>query len=420
MSSDCDVAVIGAGVVGLACARAASRRGLGVAVFEGATVGAGASHGNTGWIVPSLSMPLASPGMLATGLRAAIDPRGALVIRPALDGSWLRWLWQFRRSCSRERFRRGVLALVELNRRTLALLDAYEAEGVEFESHTTGMLIVARDEHGLSWFSGLFDELVRAGFEGRLEQLDGPQARELEPALGDAVGCGFHTSVDRHVQPASLTAGLAASLRERGVALHEGATVTSLARERGRWRLTLDGRDATTAERVVLAAGAACAPLLEPLGVRLPLVGAKGYSVDLVGEGEAPRTALYLSEPKLGVSPFSDGVRIAGVFELPARNLDVSARRIEQLVGDTVSYLRSWRPAAAELTPAGWAGLRPATPDGLPLLGPLDDLPGLLLATGHGMLGVTLAPATGEAIADMLENGGVAPELEPFRPQRRI
>ena len=259
-----------------------------MAVFDGAAVGAGASHGNTGWVVPSLSMPLASPGMLATGLRAAVDPRGALVIRPALDTSWLRWLWQFRRSCGRERFRRGVLALVELNRRTLAEFDAYEAEGVEFESHATGMLIVARDEHGLGWFAGLFDELVNAGFEGRLTALDGAQARALEPALGDAVACGFHTSIDRHVQPASLTAGLARHLRDAGVAVREGAPVTGLASESGRWRLTLDGGEQVGAERVVVAAGAACAPLLAPLGVRLALVGAKGYSVDLVGTGEAP------------------------------------------------------------------------------------------------------------------------------------
>ena len=108
------------------------------------------------------------------------------------------------------------------------------------------------------------------------------------------------------------------------------------------------------------------------------------------------------------------------MFELPARNLDVSARRIDQLIADTVGYLRDWRPSTGEVRPTGWAGLRPATPDGLPLLGPLDDLPGLLLATGHGMLGVTLAPATGEAIADMLESGGVPTELEAFRPQRRI
>jgi D-amino-acid dehydrogenase len=419
-SATLDVAVIGGGIVGLACAHAIDQRGMGVVVLEGATVGAGASRGNTGWVVPSLSMPLAAPGMLATGLRSALNPRGALVIRPALDSSWLRWLWQFRRSCSPEQFRRGVLALVELNRRTLAQFDAYEAEGIEFESHSTGMLIVARERAGLSWFTTLFEELVHAGFDGTMSALDGAAARELEPALSDAVECALHTTVDRYVQPESLMAGIAARLRTRGVAIREGASVTSITPIANGWRLALRSQDVVEAHRVVIAAGAATTALLGPLGVRLPLIGAKGYSVDLAGAGQAPRIALYLSEPKLGVSPFGGGVRVAGVFELPGRNTSVSAARIEHLIEDTLPYLRSWRPAAEDMRGRGWAGLRPATPDSLPLLGPIDGLPGLLLATGHGMLGVTLAPATGLAIADMLETGRVPPELEPFDPLRRM
>jgi D-amino-acid dehydrogenase len=415
-----DVAVVGGGIVGLACAHAIAQRGMRVVVLEGATVGAGASRGNTGWVVPSLSMPLAAPGMLATGLRAALNPHGALVIRPTFDTSWLRWLWQFRRSCRPDAFRRGVLALVELNRRTLAQFDAYHAEGIEFESHSTGMLIVAREQAGLSWFKTLFDELVQAGYQGTLSALDGAQARELEPALSDSVGCAFHTTVDRYVQPESLMVGIAAQLRQQRVAIREGASVTQITPVAKGWRLALPNQEIVTADNVVIAAGTATAALLAPLGVRLPLIGAKGYSVDLLGHGRAPRTALYLSEPKLGISPFNSGVRVAGVFELPARTTSVSARRIEHLIKDTLPYLRSWHPTAEETPGRGWAGLRPATPDSLPLLGPVDGLPGLLIATGHGMLGVTLAPATGLAIADMLATGCVPQELKPFDPLRRM
>lgn len=420
MSAKLDVAVVGGGIVGLACAHAIAQRGMRVVVLEGATVGAGASSGNTGWVVPSLSMPLAAPGMLATGLRAALNPHGALVIRPTLDTSWLRWLWQFRRHCRPDAFRRGVLALVELNRRTLAQFDAYHAEGIEFESHPTGMLIVARDQAGLSWFTTLFDELVHAGYQGTMSALDGAQARELEPALSESVGCAFHTTVDRYVQPQSLMAGLAAHLREQCVAIREGAFVTQIAPVAKGWRLSVLGQEMVEADKVVIAAGAATTALLAALGVRLPLIGAKGYSVDLLGQGQAPRTALYLSEPKLGISPFNGGVRVAGVFELPARTTSVSTRRIEHLIKDTLPYLRSWRPTAEQSHGRGWAGLRPATPDSLPLLGPVDGLPGLLIATGHGMLGVTLAPATGLAIADMLETNSVSPELKPFDPLRRM
>jgi D-amino-acid dehydrogenase len=424
MSSDSDgnyeVAVVGGGIVGLACAHAIAARGRRVTLLEGTTVGAGASRGNTGWVVPSLSMPLAAPGMLATGLRAALKPHGALVIRPTLETSWLRWLWQFRRHCRPDAFRRGLLALVELNRLTLAQFDAYAAEGIAFESHSTGMLVVARERRGLAWFTTLFDELLAAGYKGTMSALDGAAARTLEPALSDAVGFAYHTTVDRYVQPQSLMEGLAARLRAQGIAIREGAQVTALARSGDRWRLTLEGSEAVEADRVVIAAGAASTRLLAPLGVRLPVIGAKGYSVDLRGEGETPATALYLSEPKLGVSPFEGRVRIAGVFELPGVTTSVSAARIAHLIKDTLPYLRSWRPSPGEAGDGGWAGLRPATPDSLPLLGPLDGLPGLLVATGHGMLGVTLAPASGLAIAEMIESGLVPKELEPFNPLRRM
>ncbi len=366
-------------------------------------------------------MPLAAPGMLATGLKSALHPHGALVIRPAFDTSWLRWLWQFRRNCSPARFRRGVLALVALNRTTLEQFDAYAAEGIEFESHATGMLILARERSGLSSFAALFGELVRAGFEGAMSEVDPARARELEPALSETVGAVLHTTVDRFVQPASLVSGLAAHLRSRGMSIREHASVSGLAPIADRWRLQLTDGDAIEVGNVVIAAGAATATLLSPLGIRLPVMGAKGYSVDLRGEGEPPRTALYLSEPKLGVSPFDGGVRIAGVFELPSRSTSVDPRRIEHLIADALPYLRGWRPTPNELRAgAGWAGLRPATPDSLPLIGPIEGLPGLLIASGHGMLGVTLAPATGRAIADILVTGRVAETLEPFRPLRRM
>jgi D-amino-acid dehydrogenase len=157
---------------------------------------------------------------------------------------------------------------------------------------------------------------------------------------------------------------------------------------------------------------------LRPLGVRLPLVGAKGYSVTTLGQGLAPRHAVYLSESKLGLSPLAGGLRIAGFFELPARTSGPNPRRIAQLLDDAAGYLADWRPSP--IVPTGWSGLRPATPDSLPFIGPIDGASGLIVATGHGMLGVTLAPATGDAVAELVISGSIPNELTPFCIGRRL
>ena len=137
------VAVVGAGVVGLACAWELRRRGADVVVLERAGVGGGVSRGNTGWVSPSLTYPLPAPGMLREGLRQLLTGGDAFVLRPRLDPAFVRWLWSFRRNCSSARFDTGIRALLALNRRTLELFDAYRDAGVAFEMHTAGLVVAA-------------------------------------------------------------------------------------------------------------------------------------------------------------------------------------------------------------------------------------------------------------------------------------
>ena len=418
--SDPRVAVVGAGVVGLACAWELRRRGADVAVLERAGVGGGVSRGNTGWVSPSLTYPLPAPGMVREGLRQLVTGGEAFVLRPSLDPAFVRWLWSFRRNCTSARFDSGIRALLALNRRTLQLFDAYRDAGVAFEMHTAGLVVAARTPGGLDLYRRTFQRLRELGYEGgSIDELDAAALAALEPALDRArVGAGLHARVDRFVRPEQLTAGLAERLRADGVEIHKGCEVRTLARNDGGWALeTTSGPLA--AQRLVVAAGLPTAPLLRRLGVRVPLMGARGYSVTVAGRGTPPRHALYLAEAKLGLSPFDDGVRVAGVFELGASNDDVSPAAGERLLAAARPYLAGWQPDPDGPVEA-WAGLRPATPDGLPLIGALPGLDDIYLATGHGMLGVTLAPATADLLAPLVLEGRAAPELTPFDPARSL
>jgi len=406
------VVVIGGGVIGLACAYALTEAGCEVTVVEAGELAGGASRGNAGWVTPSLATPLAAPGILTTGLRSALDPRGVLVIRPSLDATWLRWLWSFKRAARPEQFSAGVEALLGMTRHTLAELDGYRDAGLEFEMHRDGIIAVARDRSAFHWFDDTFAELARYGFEGELIHLSGDEARALEPALGDAVGAATRMTIDRHVDPESLVRALAT----RAGRILEHAPVSVIGRGATGWRVRA-GDESLAAESVVVATGTAAPRLLAPFGVDLPIVGAKGYSITAHGTGTAPSSALYLCEPKLGLSALASGLRIAGMFELGRTDDSVPDGRIRQLVDDTLPYLRDWRPEPGWET-TGWAGFRPATPDSLPVIGEVPGHAGLFVAAGHGMLGVTLGPATGWAIAELVTGSGVPDWVAPFRVDR--
>jgi D-amino-acid dehydrogenase len=412
--------VVGAGVVGLACAWELRRRGADVVVLERAGVGAGVSRGNTGWVSPSLTYPLPAPGILREGLRQLLTGGDAFVLRPRIDPAFVGWLWSFRRNCSSARFDTGIRALLALNRRTLELFDAYRDAGVVFEMHSAGLVVAARTPGGLDLYRRTFQRLRELGYEGgSIDELDAGALAALEPALDRArVLAGLHARVDRFVRPEQLTAGLAERLRAEGVEIHEGRALRTLARRTGGWDLETTAGP-VAAQRVVIAAGLPTVPLLRRLGVRLPIIGARGYSVTIVGRGTPPRHALYLAEAKLGLSPFDGGVRVAGVFELGASNEDASPAVGERLLTAARPYLEGWRPEPEGRLEA-WAGLRPATPDGLPLIGALPGLDNIYLATGHGMLGVTLAPATANLLATLVLEGRAARELTPFDPARKL
>ena len=398
------VAVIGGGVVGLTCAYELARAGADVTVLERGKIGRGASLGNTGWVCPSFSYPLPGPGIIGEGLRGMLRRGGPLALRPSVDPTFLRWLLRFRRSASRERWEEGVKALIGLNERTLELFDAYASDGIEFEMHMSGLVLVATTANGLRAYLDIFRGLRALGYRGEISELGPGDARGLEPSLSSRIAGGVHARVDRYVRPESLTAGLAAHLSAHGVEIQEDVDVSDPA-----------GLDA---DSVVVAAGASSPPLLARLGIRMPLVGARGYSFTFAGGATQPSHALYLAEAKVGISSYDESVRVAGVFELGRADDQLDSMRVQAMLSTVEPYFEDWRPA--EEQPLGeWAGLRPMTADGLPLIGRSPAFEHVFVATGHGMLGVTLAPATAALLTQLLLEGRSASQLVPFDPARR-
>ena len=414
------VAVVGAGVVGLACAWELRRRGADVVVLERAGVGGGVSRGNTGWVSPSLTYPLPGPGMVREGVRQLVTGGDAFVLRPRLDPAFVRWLWSFRRNCSSARFDAGIRALLALNRRTLELFDAYRDAGVAFEMHTAGLVVAARTPGGLDLYRRTFQRLRELGYEGgSIDELDAGALAALEPALDRTrVVAGLHARVDRFVRPEQLTAGLAEHLRADGVEIREGCELRTLARRTGGWALGNHFRSgggaagrgrggpahrstAPPARRTHTAHG--CAWLQRhdrrPRHAAAPcaLPGRGQARPEPVRRRRACRRRIRARREQRGHLTRRGGAAARRGAPVP-RRLAARPGRPSRGVGRT----------------------RPATPDGLPLIGALPGLDGIYLATGHGMLGVTLAPATANLLAPLVLEGRAAPELTPFDPARKL
>jgi D-amino-acid dehydrogenase len=351
--------------------------------------------------------------VIGESLRWLVNPSGPLWIRPSVSPAMLEWLARFVRGCSRSAYVRGLAALQGAGALAGPAFDRLAERGVTFELHDEPLLYPAFEQAEFEHLLRVADELAQAGGHAP-RRLSAAETASLEPALGDGIVGGLIADGDRRVRPESLTAGLQQTLEARGVPIRQGEAVTALTPDRGRW-LVQTSNGSLSASTVVLAAGVDTVRLTAPLGMRLPIVAAKGYSRTYKPDPSGPGRAVYLEGPKVAISAFDGGVRVSGTLELGAQGLALSSRRLAAITAGAQRAMPGWRMPS---DPQDWAGMRSLSPDGLPLLGAVPGQPGLHVATAHATLGITLAPATGELMAGLLLDGIRDPLLDAFDPAR--
>jgi D-amino-acid dehydrogenase len=406
--------VVGGGAVGLCVAEALASRGEIVTVLERDRCGSGASAGNAGWVTPSLSIPVPGPGVITQSLRWLVDRSGPLWIRPTLSPAMLAWVTRFAGSCSRPAFRRGLAALQAAAGPAGAAFDRLLERGVSFEMHHHSLLYPAFERAELEHLLEVADQLRVAGAQAPVERVGSAELVALEPALDQRVLGGLIADGERRVRPERFVSALRQALVRRGVEVCERARVDALARDGGGWLLR-GGERVHRADAVLLAAGVETVRLLDTLEVRLPVVAAKGYSRTYSRDPSGPQRPVYLEQPKVAISVFDGNTRVSGTLELGARDLALSRRRLNAITAAAQRAMPGWQMSAQ---PMDWAGLRSLSPDGLPFIGGVPGRPGLYVATGHGTLGITLAPLGGELLAELILEGNRAPLLQAFDPAR--
>ncbi len=416
------VVVVGGGVIGLCCALALHQRGVPVTVIDAGPPEQAASHVNAGWVVPTLAEPVPAPGLIATSLRWMLRSDSPLYIRPRLDPAFLRWTLRFWRHCNARDYRAGLEATAAFGARAHALYDALREAGVRYEEHRDGIVFAYRTAEALQHDYAQLEPVRRLGFE-LSPLLDGDALRGLEPSLSETVVGGYWLPRERSLRPDTLVRGLADFLSERGVVLRRNTPVSGIETTGKRATAVFAGGERVPAEAVIVAAGAWTPRLLRPLGVRVPIEAGKGYSIDLAPPPALPHPVsrpLYLHETRVAVTPLDGMVRLAGTMELSGLNHHMRPERVAAIACSAGWALAGWPEETPTSGPGVrvWTGPRPMTPDGLPVIGWLPGYRNLAVASGHAMLGVTLATATGEAVAQMIATGNAPEIIAPFDPSR--
>jgi D-amino-acid dehydrogenase len=416
MTTKSNVLVIGGGVIGLFVAHYLSRNGIPVTVVDRGETGHGCSVHNAGLVCPSHFVPLAAPGLFSQALRWMFDSRSPLFVKPRLDLSLVSWAWKFSRACNEQVMRRAIPVLRDLLVDSSALFDEVaRLDGESFEWTKKGLLLLHRTETGRHACEHEVKLAKEVEVEARL--LDKSQLQELQPHVEFCARGGVYFPGDSHLVPSSLIKSLTGRLEREGVRILRNCEVIGFETSANRITQVKTNQGGLEADEFVLATGAWTSLLLRRLGVKMALQAGKGYSITVKDSAVKPTIPCILSERRVAVTPFSDSLRFAGTMEFSGFDPTINTKRVEAILDAIPLYLQNIeRPQAS----AGqvWSGLRPVTPDGLPYIGRLRRFPNLITATGHAMLGTTLAPVTGKLISEIVEGKQPSHSLTLLNPER--
>lgn len=409
-----DVLIIGAGVVGLSAAYYAASAGANVLVLEKGEVGSGSSWGNAGLIVPSYFEPLAGPDVIRDGIRHLFDPEGCFGITVRPDFRFLQWLIRFVGHCTRKEFTAHCELFTALHREGLqAHLELARLGGREYDFNQKGILYLFLTEKGLTRAR---ERAARAREWGLVsEVLSCDEVRAVEPAAAKAVIGGVRYATDAGLDPARFVQWLARQAAAWGVRFMTHTEVFAFQLGRHRVNSVFTTKGEFRGDQVVLAAGAWLRTLGRMLGVPLPVEGGKGISQTFSNPKMNVRQPLILEERHVAVTPLLSALRITGALELSGLDQTLSPERVRGIHRSAGLYL----PFVEPLQPCEvWRGLRPCTPDGLPLVGRLRSLNNVIIAGGHDTKGMTLGPLTGRHVTRLLAGKSIGQFEQKLSPSR--
>jgi D-amino-acid dehydrogenase len=412
-----DVVIVGGGVIGLCSAYYATLKGHRVTVIDrDPEEMGGASSGNAGMIVPSHFVPMAAPGIVAMALKWMLNPESPFYIKPRMEWALVDWGLKFWAAATREKVRAAAPLLRDLHLASReCFVELSTASKNEFGLATEGLLMLCKSAHALEEEETVANEAERLGIPARV--LNADQTAKLDPNVQMEIAGAVYFPKDCHLSPARFLGWLRSELRRLGVRFLWENEVRGWNFKGDRILSARTTSEEIRGEEFLLTTGAWSSNQARALSLVLPMQAGKGYSLTLENPREMPRICSILTEARVAVTPMGTSLRFGGTMEMAGLHLEINERRVRGIINAVPEYFPNFRPDDfAPIKP--WCGLRPCSPDGLPYVGRAARWKNLTIATGHGMMGLSLGPITGKLVGSILSGEDPAISIAPLSPDR--
>lgn len=409
------ILIIGSGIIGLSSAYFLNKSGHQVTVIDKSNQSDGCSFGNAGMIVPSHFIPLAAPGMISKGIRWMFNSKSPFYVKPRFDLDLLKWGWQFYRHANEKNVQQSIPPLKQMHLLSKKLYGEWAKElPFDFGYQERGLLMIYQT------VAAEKEEIETAhlansiGIEARILSSDGVQ--EMEPDVKVNARGGIYFPGDAHLTPQRLTIELKKYLQQNGVRFIAQEVVGfEIISSNVKTVITTD--ETFIADEVVLASGIWSSALSKQLKISLPMQAGKGYSFTLPDIKKNTRVPSIFLEARVAVTPMGNSLRFGGTMEIAGINSNINMNRVKGIVDSISKYYPEVKVEIPKKENV-WYGLRPCPPDGLPYIGRSRALKNLVIATGHSMMGLSLGPASGKLVCEILEGKNTSVTLEAFSPDR--
>jgi len=400
--------IIGGGIIGGFTAYYLLDKGWFVTVVDKDRFGEGASKGNCGLIVPNHILPINSLDNIIKGLLWMFKKDAPLYIQPQYIPKLIPWLSRFVYDTRPNSILASARARHALLQSSFHLFPEFiTAEKVDCEWSLDGSLHVYKSEK--AWHAYDRTDAFLRQYKIQAECLDKDAVRKLEPNLGAGICGAWYYRQTAHLKPELLLSELRRLLEDRGARILEYCPVWSFQSQNGRATAVQTDNGIMTADAFVLSAGAWSPTFAKVLGCRLPIQPGKGYSLTMGSQPAFPKIPCFFEELRVVSTPWPDACRLGGTMEFNGLDSRLNNRRLAALAAGLRQYTISPQPRGIV---EEWCGFRPMTADGLPFMDWSPRLQNVMIAAGHNMIGISVAPASGKLVAEIMDQ--VRPHIDPY------